>query len=413
MRVDGEKYIGGVPVSELVEEYDTPLYVYDRDVIQERFTELEEAFDSRYPDFSVHYAVKANSNPEIVRTMLDIGAHLDCASIPELRLAEELEATDRVLYTGLFNREDELEAAREHHVTINLNSAYLLEKMDEVPEKLSFRVNPGQGRGEFGLVLAGDNSQFGVPEDRVVEAYRKAKDRGVEEFGIHMMTGSNIRDAEYFEQITEKLLDIAAEVSRELGIEFSFIDIGGGLGIPYRPEQERLDVERVAEGVTSVLKEYVEETGIGEPELRIEPGRYLVAEAGYLLTRVTGVKESGKTFVGVDTGMNHLIRPALHDAYHPVSLVSDEREHGGEKTVVGPVCSSEDVLAEDRELPRLEQGDILAIEKTGAYGFSMASNWNTRRLPAEVIVDSGNHRLIRERQEVEDLFHGTDLEGET
>lgn len=408
-----ELHIGEIEASELAEEYDTPLFVYDAEKIREQYRRLDEAFSSRYEDFSINFAVKSNFNPGIARLLVEEGAGLDCAAKSEILLANEVEA-EEIMYTAPYNRKDEIEYAIENGATVNLDSVFLLDKLDDMPEEICFRVDPGIGRGDFGLVLGGGDTKFGIPEERAVEAYRKAKERGAERFGIHMMTGSNVRDPEYFGQITEKLLEIAGEIAEELDIEFEFVDIGGGLGVPYQPGQEELDVEEAAENVTEKFKEGIEEYSIGRPELRIEPGRFLVAQSGHLLTRVTGVKEKGGTeFVGIDTGMHHNIRPMLLDAYHEILLANNlERPVDGEKTVVGPVCSSTDVMAEDRRLPEMEEGDLVSIEDIGAYGFTMASHWNSRPLPAEVLVENGEVEVIREREGLRDVFHGTELEKE-
>jgi diaminopimelate decarboxylase len=406
---DDQLRIGGVSTTALVDEFDTPLYVYDQETIRERYNEVVDTFRQYYDDFDLHYAVKANSNPAILQTLHDEGAGFDCGSPAEIRLVRKIGADqEEILYTGLYNRRDELDYALEQGVPINLDSDVLLDKMDRLPETLSFRVNPGIGRDNFGLIFAGEGVKFGVPEEEIVDAYRKAADRGVERFGMHMMTGSCVLDPDYFQTVTEKLLEIAGRVSDELDIEFEFIDIGGGLGIPYRQDEDRLDIDETAHKVTETFKQGIEEHGLGRPELRMEPGRYLVAEAGVLLTQVTAVKETDRTFVGIDTGMHHMIRPMLLDAYHEIVLASDlEREPDGPKTVVGPVCSSTDTMAEDRDLPPVEDGDVLAIMDAGAYGYVMASNWNTRRLPAEIMVTEDGPELVRGRQSFKQMFQNT------
>lgn len=405
--------IGGLDADDIAEEHDTPLFVYDAEKIREQYRRLDKAFSSRYEDFSINFAVKSNFNPSIAQLLVDEGAGLDCAAKSEILLANEVDA-DEVMYTAPYNRKDEIEYAIEHGATVNLDSIFLLDKIDGMPEEICFRIDPGIGEGDHGLVFGGGDTKFGIPEERAIEAYRKARERGADKFGIHMMTGSNVRDPEYFGQITEKLLEIAGEIAEELDIEFEFVDIGGGLGIPYRPEQEELDVEKTAENVTEKFTEGIEEYDIGRPELRIEPGRFLVAKSGHLLSRVTGVKEKGGTeFVGIDTGMHQNIRPMLLDAYHEILLANDlERPVDGEKNVVGPVCSSTDVMAEDRELPDMKEGDLVSIEDIGAYGFTMASHWNSRPLLSEVLVEDGEFEVIREREGLRDIFHGTRLEKE-
>lgn len=411
IRRDDELLIGGIPATELAEQYGTPIYVYDAETVRERYNEVMDAFARHYEDFELHYAVKANSNPAVLDLLLDEGACFDCGSPAEIWLADRVGAdvTD-VLYTGAYNKGEELEYAVEQGVTVNFDSAGLLDKVDTLPERVAFRVNPGIGSGDHGLVFAGADAKFGIPEDEIVDAYRKAQERGVERFGMHMMTGSNVRDPDYFAQITEKLLEIAGRVSDELDIEFEFIDIGGGLGVPYKPDDEPLDIEETAEKVVAAFEQGVAEHDLGEPALWMEPGRYLVAEAGVLLTDVTHVKEAGKTFVGVDTGMHQMLRPMLYDAYHEILVANDlTRKTTGEKTVVGPICESTDVLAKDRPLPEIAEGDVLGIMKAGAYGFTMASNWNTRRLPAEVLVDDGEAREVRSRQSYANMFARTGI----
>lgn len=408
---DGELRIGGIPAATLAERYGTPLYVYDADTIRDRYRQVVDAFGSRYDRFQLHYAVKANSNPTILDLLHSEGAGFDCGSPAEVWAAREIGAAPAdILYTGAYNRPDELAAVVEQGVTVNLDARYALDQLPVTPETVSFRVNPGIGQGRHGLVFAGEDAQFGVPEDRVVDAYRAAQEQGADRFGMHMMTGSNNRDPAYFEQVTGKLLAIAGRVRDEVGITFDFIDIGGGLGIPYRPDDTPLDLAETAERVVDTFTDGIAEHDLGEPALRMEPGRYLVGEAGVLLTQVTGVKDGGTPFVGVDTGMHHMIRPMLLDAYHEIVPVDEpSRDATGEKTVVGPICSSTDVLAEDRELPDVAQGDLLGVMNAGAYGFTMASNWNTRPLPAEVLVEDGDHRIVRERQSAPDIFHGTAL----
>jgi diaminopimelate decarboxylase len=404
---NNELAIGGVPAGELAAAYETPVYVYDAATIRDRYNTVVDAFDSHVDDFHLHYAVKANSNPAVLDLLHAEGAGFDCSSPAEIRAAREVGAApEDILYTSAYTREDELAYAIDEGVAVNLDGPYLLDNGPAAPDALSFRVNPGIGDGDHGLVFAGEDAKFGTDEASIVDAYREAQEQyDIDSFGIHMMTGSNNRDPAYFEQVTETLLDIAADVSAETGIAFDFVDIGGGLGIPYEPDDEPLDIMETADRVTTAFEEGKEGYDIGEPELWMEPGRYLVGEAGVLLSRVTGVKESGKMFIGVDTGYHHMSRPMLLDAYHEIVVANDlAREPTGEKDVVGPICSNVDVLAEDRSLPDVERGDLLGVMNTGAYGYVMASNFNTRGRPPEVLIDAGEPALVRERESWTDIF---------
>lgn len=404
-------FVNNFSAEEITEKYGTPLYVYDRETIEKQYEKLEEGFSKRYSNFSVSYAVKANPNPSIAEVLVEKGAGLDCASMAEIDLALKLDVpSEKIIYTAPFNTEEELDYAASKDVTVNLDAVYLIDKMSETPERVSFRIDPGIGKGDFGLVLGG-GSKFGISEEEAIKGYKKAKEKGVERFGIHMMTGSGILDPDYFGEAAAKLLEIAGKIKEETGIEFEFIDIGGGLGIPYKPEEKELDIEETAEKTVEKFKKGLDKHGLESPELRIEPGRYLVAQSGILLSKVVGVKQKQKEFIGIDTGMNHFIRPMLYDAYHEVLVANDlERETGSKKDVVGQVCENTDVLAEDRELPELIEDDLIAVMDVGAYGFAMASNWNTRPKPPEVLVDGSELKMIREGQKRKDVFHGTELE---
>lgn len=400
-----ELRIGEVKASELAERYGTPLYLYDFEEIRNQYRRLSETFDSNFDDASINYAVKANPNPSILSLLSEQGAGFDCASIAEMNLALELSDPEDIIYTAPFPPLEELNFAAEKGITVNFNSIEALERADKLPERVSFRIDPGIGKGDFGLELGG-GSKFGVEEKRALEAYMKAKEAGVQRFGIHMMTGSGVLDPEYFGKITRKLGVIAERISEEAGIEFEFIDLGGGLGVPYRPEQTEIDVESVAENISEALDQFS-----FDAEIMMEPGRFLVAQSGTLITSVQNVLEKeDKTYLGLDTGMHHFLRPMLYDTYHEIEAV-DPLEETMTADIVGLVCENTDTFAEGREISRVQSGDLVAIRDVGAYGFAMASNWNTRPLPPEVKVEGGQSELIRKGQNWQDVFHGTGFRG--
>jgi len=274
------------------------------------------------------------------------------------------------------------------------------------PDFISFRINPGISGGSIkGLVFAGHDAKFGIIEKNVVEAYRTAKEAGVKRFGMHMMTGSCVLDPAYFEEASSKLLDIAGKVRKELGIELELIDIGGGLGVSYKPGEHDLDVEAAAKRVAAVFGKKVKELDLGNPTLMIEPGRFIVCDSSILLTRVHSIKQAYKHFIGVDAGMNTLLRPMLYDAYHHIVAANKLNEKPSEKVnIVGPVCENTDQLAKDRMMPKLEEGDLLAVLNAGAYGFSMSSQYNTRPRAAEVLVNNGKAEVIRKRETIYDIY---------
>lgn len=404
----GTLYFGGVSAISLAKQFGTPLYAYSAGRIRDNYHRLLQAFQKKRKNFRVFYAIKANNNPNILRILQKEGAGADASGPSEIELA--LKAgfhPSKILYTGNYPSDEELKFAFEKKVLINLDDISLLPRLLNIgtPDFLSFRINPGIGAGQFkGLIFAGPDAKFGVPENKVVDAYRSAKEAGIKKFGIHMMTGSCIMDRAYFALIAEKLISIVGDIVREVGIRFEFIDIGGSLGIPYRENEQGLDIGKVAGKVCSILAAKAKQLGIEKTDLVMEPGRYIVGDSGMLLARVDAIKSAGKKFIGTDAGMNTLLRPALYGAYHRIIIANDMERNGAETVdVTGKICENTDRLAKDRDLPPIKVGDILAILDTGAYGFAMGSQYNSRPMAAEVLVDRGKAFLIRKRETTADL----------
>jgi diaminopimelate decarboxylase len=267
---------------------------------------------------------------------------------------------------------------------------------------ISIRVNPEVGAGHHEKVVTGARStKFGIPKHRIVEAYAQAVQLGFRPRGLHCHIGAGVQVIEPFVKATEALVAIVQQIEAELGLRLDFVDIGGGIGIPYREEDHPMDLDLLAEAITSLIKD-----GTSAKRIVLEPGRYIIADSTILLTTVVDVKETpDRTFAGVDAGFNTLVRPAFYGSYHHVA-VANKFGIPGEVTydVVGPICESGDHLAKERSLPRVEEGDIIAVYDAGAYGFSMASNYNMRPLPREVLAHKGATNLIRERETVDDLL---------
>ena len=405
----GILHIGGCSALELAKKYDTPLYVYDESRIRENYRRLHNSFSRHYGKFKLFYAIKANSNPALVKILKSEGCGLDVSGPAEIYIAKKLGfEKDKILYSGVYHRNEELKYALENDVTINLEDISQIDRLFKFgkPKFLSFRINPGIGSGKFkGLVFAGPDAKFGIIERDVIEAYKKAKDYGVRTFGIHMMTGSCVLNEDYFVEVTGKLMDIAGSVSQKLGIKFDFVDIGGGFGVPYQPDEKELDVEAVGKKVTEKFKEKLAEYSLGEPYLVAEPGRYLLCDSAILLAKVHSIKNGYKKFVGVDAGMNTMVRPAMYNAYHEILVANRLNDKPSEKVnVVGPVCENTDQFAKDRIMPKIIEGDILAILNVGTYGYGMSSQYNNRPRAAEVLVNSGKHELIRKRDTFDDLI---------
>ena len=394
----------------IAEEYGTPVFVTQEERIRERYRQLRDSFAEQYPNLRVYYACKANSNLEVLRILESEGACVDAVSAGEVFLARRAGfSPDRIMFTGNNVDNRQLEYVASEGVTINVDSFSELRRLAEIDPgaRISFRLNPGVGSGHHEhCVTGGAGSKFGVENPE--EAFEFAIARGFSIVGIHMHIGSGILESGPYLEALESLLESAAFLKAR-GVVLEFIDIGGGFGVPYRPEEEEVDMGAFASEVVGSFRALLERHMLGEPVLAIEPGRFLVADSTVLVTRVNTVKRTpGRNFVGVDSGFHIFPRPTLYGSYHGVRPVV-ERDGSEVYSIAGQICESGDILARDRELPRVEEGDLLLLENAGAYCFSMASEYNSNPLPAEVLVSGGNHRLIRRRGTYESLLR--DQEG--
>jgi len=409
---NGELFIDDVSALGLAEKFDTPLYVISEKRVRENYRRVYDALSHNHERVRVYYAAKANTSLSVLKILKDEGAYLDAVSPGEIFLA--LKAgfpPEKILFTGTSVRDDELRFLLDSKVTINIDSLSQLKRLLKIatPPLLSVRINPEVGAGHHEhCITAGRDSKFGIWEDDAVRAYKTAKEAGVERFGIHMHIGSGILTIDPFVKATEKLLSIAKEIHDQTGVAFEFIDIGGGLGVPYKPEEEELDLNLFSDTLLGLFKKRIKEYGLGEPVFCVEPGRYIVCDAVVLLTTVNTVKVTPfRKFIGIDAGFNTLIRPAMYGSYHPI-IVANQLNLPEEDIydVAGPLCESGDLLARDRRLPRIQEGDLLAILNAGAYGYAMSSQYNSRPRAAEVLVKNGKYALVRGRETLEDLAMG-------
>ena len=377
---------------DLAGEHGTPLYVTSAATVRDRARRVREAF----PGAEICYAVKANGNPSLLRLLRSEGLSVDTVSLGEVLAAERAGfGADEIVYTGVFPPDDELAAVARRELRINANSAADLDRLAELAPagEVGLRVNPRIGAGHHAhVVTGGPGAKFGVPLDRAADVYARGREAGLPVPGLHMHIGSGVLDPEPILEGVSALAGLAREL-RAAGHPVDLVDVGGGWGVPSRPGESPMDLERLADGVRRRLPDDV--------RLAAEPGRYLVAESTVLVTRVTAVEFP---FVGVDAGLHTLLRPALYGAYHHVSSLA--ARGGPERTVhvVGPVCETADVLGRDRTLADPRGGDLLAVHTAGAYGHAMASRYNGRPLPGEVLVDGGEARLIRRPEPLEELF---------
>jgi diaminopimelate decarboxylase len=400
-------------LTRLAGEYATPLYVYDGDLIVERYQRFQSAFSKRLRNVKVCYAYKANSSLAICRMLRDLGAGADVVSSGELKTALKVGVPARnIIFTSNSKTDEDLATAVAAGVVINVDSGDELESLGVITASLkktalvSFRVNPAINPKTHPKIATGlCDSKFGLHIERNIafDAYKRARGmKNIAISGVHTHIGSQIENAGDFAIAAKRIFDFAVELKKKLGIALEFIDLGGGLGVPYRGGKT-LEPEALAKSLEPVIKEGNKCLGY-EPALMLEPGRYVVAESGVLLVRVNSVKQTPyRKFVNVDAGFNTFIRPVMYDAYHQVRVVG---KTGSQETydIAGNVCESGDILARDRKLPKARKGDLIAILDAGAYGMSMASTYNSQMLPAEVLVRGGKIDLIRERWEQDDLY---------
>ena len=381
-------------LSRVADEQGTPTYVTSAATVRDRFDNLRDVF----PDARVQYAAKANTNPRILRVLRERGAALDTVSLGEVLAGQRAGFDgDEMMYTSYAPSPEELAAVLERGVLVNVDSAGQMETVVGAgAERVGVRVNPGVGAGHSDeVVTGGKGARFGVSPEEAVELYERALDAGVEPVCLHAHIGSGFLEPEPLVRATERM----CEVVEDLPVTPEYVDIGGGLGVPYRRDEDPLDV--------AALGEKVREAFDVDAKLVVEPGRYLVAESTVLVTRVNTV---GDGVIGVDAGFNTLLRPAMYDAYHAVTNVSrDDDAPTGRYDVAGPVCESGDYLAHGRELAEPREGDLLAFHTAGAYGFVMASRYNSRPLPAEVMVDDGVE-VVRDREDIEEQFRNVKLD---
>lgn len=391
--------------NQLADQYGTPLYVYDFNAMRAQYEKLKEAFRGRKSLLA--YAVKANSNLSVVKHFADLGSGADCVSIGEVRRAMMAGVPKyRVIFSGVGKRDDEIKEAIERDILyINVESEAELERVALIAESLSrvarisVRVNPNIDPKTHPYISTGLHAnKFGVEIDTAKRMYIKAnKSAWLDPVGIHFHIGSQLTELGPIREASEIVADLVRSLHAAIGIELKFFDVGGGLGIRYKDEAT-IEPYEYAQAILSTL------TGM-DMTVVCEPGRFLTANAGYFLTRVLYEKNNGdKRFVVVDGAMNDLLRPSLYHAYHAIEPAEANDAEATPADIVGPVCESGDFLAKDYPLPPMAHNALLVVHSAGAYGFGMGSNYNTRGRAAEVAVESEKDRLIRERENFEDLI---------
>ena len=386
--------------------YGTPFHIYDEAGIRATGRQLKAAF-ADIPGFREYYAVKALPNPAILGLMRDLGFGFDCSSETELMLARSLGARgEEIMFTSNnTSPADFAAAAAEGGCLLNLDDLSLVDKVPQMPELICFRYNPGTRRTGNDIIGKPEEAKYGVSHEQIVEAYRRAMARGAKRFGLHTMLASNELHYSYMVQTASMLLDLVATIGGELGIRFEFINIGGGLGIPYLPDIDPLNIEAMGEEITALFVDFQDRCGYS-PALFMESGRYMTGPHGALVTRAINRKEIYRTYVGVDACMSALMRPGMYGAYHHIEVPARLAEPVVETVdVVGALCENNDKFAVQRPLPRILDGDLVVIHDTGAHGHAMGFNYNGRMRPQELLLRAdGTVALIRREERPEDYF---------
>jgi diaminopimelate decarboxylase len=392
---------------ELVRAFGSPLYVYDEELLRDRCRRMRAAIPLSGVD--ILYAMKANANPALLRVIRDEGLGVDAVSIGEVVLGRRCGfPADRISFNGNNVDEAEMRAVVEEGVHLCADSLSQLERFSRLRlgARAALRLNPDVGAGHHDHVITGGpDAKFGVAPDELPEALAIARSGGLVIDGVQQHIGSGILATDRLLFAVDVLLDAASRLP-----DLRYVDFGGGIGVPYRPEDQPFDLAGFGERVRERLERFRKSAG-RDIAFRFEPGRYIVAECGALLVTVTAVKRTARhVFVGTDSGFNHLIRPMLYGAYHAIENLSNPRGAPVTVRVAGNICESGDLFAIDRELPEAREGDILAIRTAGAYGWSMASPYNQRPRPAEILVRGDSYRAIRRRETFDDLW-STCLDG--
>jgi diaminopimelate decarboxylase len=391
-------------LKEIAEHFGTPFHLYDEKGIRENGEALIRAF-AEVDSFREYFAVKALPNPTIMAMMQDLGFGFDCSSISELLLSRQIGATgEQIMFTSNNTSTAEFAVAEANGgCVLNLDDISLIDKVPQMPELICFRYNPGERRSGNSIIGNPVEAKYGVAHDQLLEAYKKAVQRGTRRFGIHTMLASNELNHAYMVETTRMLLDRVVWLSEKLNIRFEFINIGGGLGIPYRPQEKPLDIVSMGREIAELFRSFKSHHGY-TPKLFLESGRYITGPYGVLVTRAINRKEIYRTYVGVDSCMSSLMRPGMYGAYHHVSVLG---KAGEQETVdvVGSLCENNDKFAIQRPLPAIQDGDILIIHDTGAHGHAMGFNYNGKTRPKELLLRcDGSVELIRREETVEDLF---------
>lgn len=401
-------------IEEIVQKYPTPFHIYDEKGIRENAAKVKRAF-AWNKGFKEFFAVKATPNPFLINILREYGCGVDCSSMTELMLSHAIGCKgEDIMFSSNDTPAEEFKYAREIGATINLDDFThidFLEKVAGIPETISCRFNPG---GYFSIANSimdnpGD-AKYGFTKEQIIEGFKILKTKGAKRFGIHAFLASNTVTNDYYPELARILFELAVEIRDKTGCDIKFINLSGGVGIPYKPDAEPNDIIAIGEGVHKVYDEVLTANGMGDVAIYTEMGRFMLGPYGGLVTKATHEKHTYKEYIGVDACACNLMRPAMYGAYHHITVLGKENEPCDHKyDVTGSLCENNDKFAIDRMLPKIDMGDYLFIHDTGAHGFSMGYNYNGKLRSAEILLkEDGSFELIRRAETPQDYFRTFD-----
>lgn len=405
-------FINLTKIEEIIKTYPTPFHIYDEEGIRRTARNLNKAFEWN-KGFKEYFAVKATPNPEIIRILKEEGCGVDCATLTELKLVNEFcdISGEDIMFSSNVTPKEDFELACKLNSIINFDDITYIDfyKSLGLPflNKMCCRYNPG---GEFRIAgsIMGEpkESKYGMTKKQIKEAYKKLKDEGVKELGLHAFLASAQNNNQYYPILAKELFELIVEIKNELGIKISFVDLSGGIGIPYKPTENEVDIMKIGQKVKKNYEEILVKNGINDVKIYTELGRYMLAPNGGIVTQVLHEKNTYKNYIGVDACATNLMRPAIYGAYHHITVLGKENlENNNVYDIVGGLCENTDKFAIDRELPKIDIGDYIFIHDTGAHGFSMGYNYNGKLRSAEILLrQNGDIKLIRRAETPEDYF---------
>ena len=406
-----EPFVTLEQLQEITKTYPTPFYLYDEKGIRENAKALKEAF-SWNPGYKEYFSVKATPNPFLINILREYGCGCDCSSMTELMLSHELGvAGEDIMFSSNDTPAEEFAYAAKIGAIINLDDYthidFLEKTLGYIPETISCRFNPG---GIFqisnDIMDNPGDAKYGMTEEQLFDAYRVLQKKGAKHFGIHAFLASNTVTNDYYPMLAKVLFELAVRLKKETGADIRFINLSGGIGVPYRPDQEPNDISVIGEGVRKVYEEVLVPAGMGDVAIYTELGRFMLAPYGCLVTKAIHEKHTYKEYIGVDACAVNLMRPAMYGAYHHITVLGKENEPCDHVyDVTGSLCENNDKFAIDRPLPKIDKGDFLVIHDTGAHGYAMGYNYNGKLKSAELLLkEDGSTQLIRRAETPKDYF---------